>query len=283
MNAEILKEDLLRLKGKLENLEEQLQEQIKDLEVKEEKWKLMDEEAELIKKNENKIIWFNVSGRKFATKVDTLLSMKDTLFYKLILCKKFDLSKEVFFDRNHRMFSVILDYIRYKKIYYQRFSKEELNDLRIEADYFEVSDISDYLREKGKEIEMLNYEFSGQFISGGTVVGTNKIEDISDPSRMKGICAISPGWIIIELNYEHEITEIEIGGYQGNNSYWSPENGAGAQIQTSVDKKNWITVGTVPYGYGTSNKTVQLTPSTGKFIRFFHTSYMGVGYLSIKK
>ena len=100
---------------------------------------------------------------------------------------------------------------------------------------------------------------------------------------MSGICVASPGWIIIELNNEWEIDEIEVGGYKGNSTAWAPDNGNNAKILTSPNKINWTEVGLIPSGFGSSVKNVRLTRSTGKWIKFQSTGYLGIGYLEIEK
>ena len=138
MNANQIKDDLSTLKNKLGLIENQLEGQMKDLEVREEKWKKMDEQVEEVIKNQNELIRINVGGKKFTTKTETLVAIKDTLFYKIVVCKKFNLEDELFFDRNPKIFPFIMDYLRTKTINYSKFNRDQLEDLKIEADYFEV-------------------------------------------------------------------------------------------------------------------------------------------------
>ena len=281
--SSLLKDDLILLKSRLESIESHLEGQMKDLEVREEKWKKMDDQVQDIIKSQNEIVRINVGGKKFATRSETLLSVKDTLFYKLILSKRFNLQEEIFFDRSPKMFAVILDYLRYHRIDYKRFTREETEELRVEAEYYEIGDILEYLEERLKEIEFVSFETNGQYSSGNQVAGTNKVEDLKDRSLTKGICATSPGWIIIELNNEWEFEELDIGGWNGNSSLWYNANGAGAAILTSTDKTNWKNVGTIPSDYGSYIKTAKLTRSTARYIKFNHNSYLGIGFLEIKK
>ena len=63
-----------------------------ELKVKAEVWDKRDQEAESIaKRNKVMIITLDVGGKKFQTKFEILLSMNDTLFYKIFLTKKLDL------------------------------------------------------------------------------------------------------------------------------------------------------------------------------------------------
>lgn len=281
--SNLLKDDLLNLKSKLEDIESQLENQLKDLDVREDKWNKLDEVVEEIKKNQNDIIRMNVGGKKFATRAETLLSVKDTIFYQIILSKKIDLKQEIFFDRSPKMFHYIMDYLRYHKIDYKRFKIEELEELHIEAEYYEIGKIADELAERKKEIEFVSFESNGPYHASNILVGTNKVEDLKDRSCMKGICATSPGWIIIELNYEWEFDEIEIAGWGGNSSLWGASNGAGATISTSKDKDSWIQVGTIPSNYSNVITKVNLTRSTGRYVKFTSTSYLGIGFLNIIK
>ncbi len=76
-----IRDELLVLKGKLELLEKELTDQMMELEVKAEKWAKVDEGAELLIKTKNSVLFLDVGGKKFQTKLDTLLSIRDTLFY----------------------------------------------------------------------------------------------------------------------------------------------------------------------------------------------------------
>ena len=112
-----LRDELLNLKTKLENLESELTNQMMDLEVKAEEWHKRDEEVgELAKKHKDVIITLDIGGKNFQTKLETLLSLKDTLFYKIFLANRLDLKQEIFIDRNYDNFHFILSYLRKKKL-----------------------------------------------------------------------------------------------------------------------------------------------------------------------
>ena len=283
MNSNKLKEEVLGLKDRLELVESGLANQISELTSLEEKWKKMDEEAVDISKNNNIIVNLNISGTKFSTRLETLLSIKDTLFYKLVLSKKFDLNQELFFDRSPKFFPIIIDYLRHKKINYKRFTNDELAEFYNEAVYFELADIIETIGDRTQEIEFCNFESNGLYYFKNDLVGTGRIEDLTDRTLKSGICVTTPGSIIIELNNEWEIDEIEIGGYNGNTKNWACENGANSQISTSLNKINWTNVGNIPAGFGSTVKKVKLTKSKGRFIKFSNSSYLGIGYLDIQR
>ena len=139
MNTNQIKGDLTSLKDKLAAIEGQIEGQMVDLEQREEKWKKMDEQVEEFIKNQQDVIRLNVGGKKFVTRIETLVGIKDTLFYKIVVSKKFNLQDEIFFDRNPKIFPFIMHYLRNKSINYSNFNREQLEDLKLEADYFEVN------------------------------------------------------------------------------------------------------------------------------------------------
>jgi len=256
---------------------------MKELEIREEKWKRIDEQLNELLKSNSEIIKLNIGGKKFSTRKDTILSSPGSLLYKIITSEKVDLNEELFFDRPHKYFSYILDYLRHRKMNYKRFKKEELKELKEEVDYYEIIELKDYLNELTKEIEFVSFESSGAYTYSGTLAGTNRVEDLKDKTLTKGICSASPGWILIELNGEWEFDEIECAGFNGNSTVWYVGNGASATIQTSKDKNNWTTVGTLPANFGATIQCTKLTKSTGRYIKFKNNAYLGLGYLNIKK
>jgi len=138
---------------------------------------------------------------------------------------------------------------------------------------------------KSAEFKYVSFESSGQYsYSTYGVAGTNNVEhlnDFTDRSLLKGICAASPGWINIDLSDKITIQDIEIGGWNGNSSLWSVTNGSSATISTSNDKSSWVQVGTIPSGFGATIVRVTLTKTEAKYVRFQHTGYLGLGYFRI--
>jgi hypothetical protein len=270
-----LKDSLLSLKDKLNSIESQL-----DLKKTETQSKSLEDQAQEIIKYQNNIIRINVGGEKFATRPEVLLGLKDTLFYKIILTNRLNLKEEIFFDRSPKYFSFILDYIRYKKINIKHFNKEELEELKEEADYYEIGDLNKQF-EENLSFRFVSFETNGSYSYNGATAGTNNVEDLNDTSLNKGICATSPGWIILEMNTEIEIEKIDIGGWNGNTTLWAASNGSGATIYTSEDKVSWKQVGTIPGDFGAKIQTVSLSKSTGKYLKFQCGSYLGIGYLKV--
>jgi hypothetical protein len=285
MNGVALKERILSMKGRVDKTESELIAQMNNLSVLDSLWNEIDSYAEYMRRNENHIVNFNVCGKRYSTKVETLLNIKDTFFYKLVTSKKVNLKDEIFISRDPKMFSLILDYLRKKTINLKRFSKSELVRFRFEAEYFELNDIINEIGDNTQEIDIVGFEFSGPYMSGNVEIGTNKLEDVFDKNLYTGgICATSPGYIIFELNKEWEIESVEVGGYGGNTSYWSVENGYSATIEFSTDKDKWTNIGSIPSGFGSNIATVRLSSKKkAKWVRFKHNSLLGIGYVHFNK
>jgi hypothetical protein len=275
----VLKEDLIGLKSKLENLEKEFETKLKDVEEKESKFKKLDDHINEIVNTKDTVLKLNVGGKVFSTKISTLLSVKDTLFYKLISTSvenSNEVCKEIFFDRSYRHFPFILDYLRTKKFSVKGYTVYDIEDIAEEAEYYGLSEILNVVNDLQKEVEFIKMEAAPQY----STAGTNRLEDLKDRSLMTGVCVQSPYHIIIELNFEHYLEDMEIGGWNGNTSMWYPGNGSGTKIYTSSDKNTWKEVGTIPTTYGATIIKIKLIPSTGKFVKFQHNSYLGIGFLN---
>lgn len=283
MTSSLFTDDLLGLKNKLDEIEKQFEEKTKEADVKREQFKKLDDQIADLVNTKDAVVKLNVGGKIFQTKVATLLSVKDTLFFKYILQKseedKDNVPKEIFFDRSYRLFPLILDYLRTKKFSLKSLNRYDIDDLELEAEYYGLGEILEELAESRKEVEFVSFNSSGQYSNAGT----HKLEDLKDKSMTKGICVQSPYYITIEFNFEHEIDSIEVSGMNGNSSVFYVGNGANAKILTSVDNKTWKEVGQLPANHGATIQTVKLTPSYAKYIKFQHNSYLGIGYLHVNR
>lgn len=129
--------------------------------------------------------------------------------------------------------------------------------------------------------KIIEFDFSGIYEFKGQITGTNKLEDLSNTSLEGGICANTPGFIIFTLEKPCVINNIQVTGFKGNTKLWAPSNGSNAVISTSMDKFRWTVVGKIPAKFATQIANVDLTSSTGKYIKLQGTSYLGVGYFTI--
>jgi hypothetical protein len=279
--------DLNNLKTKLEAMDKEIKFQTKNIGIRDKCWDEMSSTlVKTVELNKNKSDRVNIDcgGRKFTTTKTTFLNAKNSLFEAIAQDPYFDLNKEIFFDRSPDYFGAILEYIRSGQINYKLFKKEQKKKLLEEAKYFQVLEVVNYLEERLKDVELLSFEFTGPYVYKGQTAGTNILEDVKNRDlNVGGICSASPGNIVFKLNSDWEFSEIEIGGYKGDAKLWYPENGSGASIYTSEDGKEWKKVGKIPSGYGKEIKTVKLTKSVGRYIKFNHSSYLGISFLNVKK
>lgn len=275
-----LRDQLKSLKNKVNTMEQDFTKQLIEVSNRSEVWYKRDEEITNILKIDNPTISLNVGGEIFQTKLETLLQIKDTMFYRLILSKQLDLKREIFIDRHYENFQYIISYLRNKKLNTTKMSNKVMDAIYDEAQFYEITELVELLDEEKREIFFSSFTYSGAY----STAGTNKLEDMNnfeDRSQMKGICANSPGWIIFELNRELEFDEIEIGGWKGNSGIWANSNGSGSQILTSTDKNTWTNIGTIPSNYGPSIVKTKVTCTRAKYVKLQGTGYLGVGYFRI--
>ena len=180
---------------------------------------------------------------------------------------------------NFSLFDTILNWMRTKKFNSSFYTNNELEDLKQLADYFGILPIYDKIVDFEREVTFVGIEPSPRYSNIGTYV----LQDLNDRSLLKGYAVQSPFTIILELNHEADISAIEIGGYNGNTGSWAASNGAGAKISTSTNKQNWTEVGTIPSNYASSIVRVNLTQTIGLYLKFQHTTYLGIGFLKVVK
>lgn len=132
--------------------------------------------------------------------------------------------------------------------------------------------------------QILCYYDAKFYIKNGSLIGCENIGCLEnkDLTKSEGFCLDSPGKITFELFDNILISNIEIGGYGGNNSLWNAEYGAGAKIEISENDSKYEHFGIIPTGFGTGiKKIVGATEMKAKYIRITHNTYLGLGYFSI--
>ncbi len=281
-----MKSQLDELKNKLKDFEETLKiniiEEVRESKIQENSQSNEKKIQEILNTKDEEIIKINVGGELFATRLQTLLNVKDNLFYKLIVAKKFDLKKGIFIDRSPDHFGVILDYFRTGKFIPKRFSYDQLLEIKEEALYYELLEIEAVLNKSTLTIEYVKMEVQNPYMSGLNILGSSDPKHLLDKDLTTGVCT-SNGYIILELNREVQFDKVEIGGFTGKSDWvYSNGYGAGATIETSVDKVNWKNVGSIPSGFGTTITPVSLTQSTAKYIKLNWNSWIGLGFFKIE-
>jgi hypothetical protein len=286
MSLNVLKNEMCKLQEKLEKMEDGIETKLYDIECRELKCNSLKQEVQnIVSMNKAKnVITLNIGGKKFTTTRETLLSVKDSYFERLISTDKLT-SQEIFIDRQPNYFQHIMDYNRNKKVTYKKITKNDIPYLIKEAEFYNIEDIYIYLRDRMIEIEFVSFDFSGPYRwSDGRIYGTNKVENLRDTNLCTGICTNTGGWIIVELNNEWDFEEIAIAGFTGNSGVWYEGNGKGGSIEVSTDRLNWSKVGTIPQIFGSVITNVCLIRSSARYIKFQNiNTYLGLGYLNIKK
>lgn len=277
-------DDLNKIKSQLKAFKEALKDTSNNIDLKEVKYQRSLNNVNSINKPKNELVTFNVGNKIFTFSKSLFTSVKDTLLDYIINSGEFDLNEEIFIDRDPKYFPMILDYLRGYPIDYSKFrSKQEFNLFRREIEFYQLTEIIEYIESRFKEIKYKEFSMSNIFMVDGDIVGTNVIEDIYHPDGVTGICCKAPGCIIIELNDDWDFDKLEIGGYRGNKKNWAPENGASAEILISSDKVSWTKVGIIPVGFGVDNKEVHTGIVKARYIKFKSSSYIGIGYLKVFK
>ena len=277
-----LKNDLSSIKARLEKIESNLAKQSQQIDDREGKLEKMEENIRLYKLNNSQRVKLNIGGELITTCINTLLKVPNTLFTKL-LETNIDLNEEIYIERRGDLFKVLLHYMRYNDFNYKNYNKQTLLELKEEADFFNIEPVYNQIHDLTRDIELVNFEYSGDYTYKGKTAGTQKLEDLKSKDQKTGICAKSPGFIIFELNGNWEFEEIDIQGWNGDTALWYPGNGSGAKIFTSQDKSTWLQVGTVSSSFASKIVACKLKRSQAKYIKFEHTSFVGMSHLFVKR
>ena len=151
------KDDVSGLKTKLEQVEQDFHVKLKIVEKKEEAFKELDLKLQDIMTNDaNKTIKLNVGGKTFTTKLSTILSVKDTVFYRLIgdyVSKGKNIPDTLFFDRSYQYFELVLNYLRFKLFSLKKYTKFEKEDIKDEVEYYGLSECLSLNKKNEIEIE----------------------------------------------------------------------------------------------------------------------------------
>lgn len=273
--------EIKSLKDKLANLELEFSAKLEEAErneKEEERKALRLKMSDNIISKKDPVIQINVGGTLFKCSSSILRSLKGSIFEEIY--KNDESLKEIYFvDRNPFYFNTLLNYIRSKIFNPKDYDRDELLEIKQECDYYALIEMANIVDDILSKVEFVSMDCAPKYSN----CGNHKLEDLKDKDLTTGVCVQSTYYITIELNFDHEFEKIEIGGFTGNNGSWAPSNGQGAKIATSIDKNNWKDVGDIPNNFGSTIITVPLKKSIARYIRFKHTSYLGLGYLKIIK
>jgi len=196
--------------------------------------------------------------------------------------KDYSSDEEIFFDRSPFVFKHILNYLRFQSLDYKKLDPVQMEYLLRDAEFYELTQMTEYLSEKTKDIRIIKFEYSGPFkFNNSQIIGTNLLEDVVDNKNLKkgAICTDGPGWIIFELNCDWDINSVEVGPYVKDPNKWKSQNGVGAKIYASMEKKIWTEIGVIPSTYGSKPIVIPLKTISAKYIKFQHTGQIGIAYI----
>ncbi len=152
-----LKKDLMGLKSKLENIEKGFNEKLTDVSDKEQRDKRIDEKiSEIVQAKTQPAVHLNIGGKIFATKLSTLLSCKDSIFYKNLsqyIDNESNIPEEIFYDRSYAHFDIILNYLRTNTFNIKSLNRFEKEDIREEVEFYGLSSILDISKRQEYDIE----------------------------------------------------------------------------------------------------------------------------------
>jgi len=137
-----LAKDLLNLKSKLVTIENNFSEKLlKESEIEKEQLdKRLDEKLNaMVKSKSSPLVNLNIGGKVFSTKLSTLLSCKESLFYKDLVQYQEEgttLPEMIFYDRAYTHFELFLNYFRYNRFSIKGFKPWQKEEIRAEVLYY---------------------------------------------------------------------------------------------------------------------------------------------------
>lgn len=280
-------EEVLCLKSDLSNLEKEICNKLIELETQSLKWDNIEirkkDILSLVPEDEDEVI-INVGGKKFATRVRTLLSVNDNIFYTMIVSGRTAFKKEIFVDRSPKHFDTILNFLRTKSCYLKDYNDDQLLELKQEASFYELLELVDIISEELKVIKVVGLSISGPYLHQNMPISENKLEylqNLDDTSGLNGIATNSPGWVIFNLNRTTEISKISIMGLKGNSNF-SNSNGNNSKILIGTDMAHFKEVGIVPTTFNHTISKILINKVKGNCIKILGTGYVGIGYFKVE-
>lgn len=275
------------------------------IEVEDNEKKFREEALNILNYQQN-IIKFNVSGEIFAIRKEVLMTLKDTMFYKIIISKKFDLTKEIYIDKNSKYFGYIMNYFRNyyflvnqsninekdiafnnKKLIENMLSDlyvSELEEFKHEVEFYDLFDILNICELKFKRVKFINYEISSHFLNSKfEKVADYTVEAINNFDQNTGLCADKPGWITLELEFTTYINGLEINKFCGNPLYWKNDKTKMVDILVSEDNKMFKKVGNISINTSNQVNKLNFKKIKTKFIKIISSSSesIGISYVNV--
>jgi hypothetical protein len=151
-----LAKNLELLKNKLESFEKEYEEKLETVKQTEAKYVKIENKLEDFISEKDNTITLNIGGKKFLTKMSTLLKRKESLFHQLLnsyVSNNEEIPNEFFFDRSFKNFDTILDYIRTGQLNMKLFKNYEKQDIEEELEYYGLIEKSNKSKKISYELE----------------------------------------------------------------------------------------------------------------------------------
>jgi hypothetical protein len=278
--SEDIKNDISSLKDKMGCIENDFDEKLRELDEKELKWQKEDERvAEMLKKSDVQIVRFYVGGVKFATRLETIAKRKDHLLYKMVCCPEINLKDHINLDRDPNYFRDILDFLRHGLVNLKKYTHREIEALRDEADFFELTDLIAYVDDEALPGRIITYEINNEKI----LSVPKDVSSLDSPSVNNAFLCNPGGHIIFEFGKIVDATGLEIKGYDKSPNEWLADSGVNANIHYSLDGTSWVdTTSLIPYYFGTQIQTVKFNFKLKMRYIKFSGSYLSIGISYLK-
>jgi hypothetical protein len=271
------------IKDKLLILQGGYMEIVKEIETKNFEFARADEiAAKLLELKEEELVRINIAGKQAQTYLSNLLHLKDSLFYKLIIHDYINtesIRDEFYFDRSSEFFDILLNYIRTGIVIYEDLNGIEKNNLLTDFEFYGFWDAVKLLKSK-ISIKVINVTTS-LLHSNYKATADFKLLHIKGNSSGYGTSTTN-SWILFAFECESIVSKIEIAALSYNKpSTFATNQGKDSIIQTSLDGTTFVEVGRIPDNYSTTPIVIKLKKSRARYLKFIHTSYIGIGYLVI--
>ena len=127
------------------------------------------------------MVILNVGGERYTTSVETLTHEKDT-FFTALFSKQWQLERDpkddsIFIDRNGKLFTYILEYLRTNVLLDDVMKNEILRQkLVIEAQYFRLQSLIDVLTQSDRSEQVQQQQKTGDFLNGTLLTTEQKMK-----------------------------------------------------------------------------------------------------------
>lgn len=185
--------------------------------------------------------------------------------------------KSLFFDKNLKCVKKVVNYLRTGIINLINIDLEERKEILKFVQFLGLWDLSHELLISVTEAKFFKLENLCQSHINSDLDIRNI--NLDDGKYNFSIYNALNYEIIFRFLYDIKATSIDIRGYKGS---ITSNCGASAIIHSSMNGIDYIKIGTIPTTYGDNIIRVSLDSiSTFRFLKFKHTSQIGIGYLNI--